>query len=571
MSASAPDETQEQQLTVAPLNRWPAIRWLQRALPFVFATLFLVLGSRDLRLPGLYGDESLQVVPAVQFLTQPVPALYEGQARTRIPLGERKLALMSMRYIGALKTLLLIPVLAVFGISVETVRLLTLSIAAGAVLGTFVFTTRVFSPSAATIATLLLVLDQSFLLRTKVDWGPNALALTCKMAALVALVWWWQRRRWPFLALGGFLLGLGLYNKSDFSWTLVALAGATVLTFYRELRRVATWASLAAFGGGFGAGAAVFLAYNLRAPLVSFRDGNPQHIAWWQPNVFWEAFQQRLGLFFDLLNGASMNYPLGLTAGMVRPFPFGTPMGIIFTGALTVAVAVAAGRWHGAPHQRALRWLLLVMGFFMLLCTLTPVGRGHHHVINIYPLPHILVGVILAEGFALGQRLGRPAARYGVLALLSLLLALLVISNLIVLQNTSRVLRATGGTGQWSDAIYALADDLRTRDPNTSVQMLDWTLQWRVAVLLEGHSDGIDEPWTFLVNPTTAPTTAARLLATPHAEYVVNLPGTVAFPMAWQALQDYATQRGYHVQVTQTYYSRNGTPVAQRVRFMPPR
>lgn len=181
--------------------------------PFLLALLFLIIATHDLALPGLYGDEAIQITPALQVVEQRSDQLFNGLPRTQVPIGERRFPLMIVRYMGALKPLLFLPIAAAAGSSIYTVRLFTLLLAALVVLATYEFTARLFSRRAAAIATLLLALDQSFILRTRVDWGPNAVALVCKMAALVALLRWWESSRRVWLGLGGFVLGLGLYNR----------------------------------------------------------------------------------------------------------------------------------------------------------------------------------------------------------------------------------------------------------------------------------------------------------------------------------------------------------------------
>ncbi len=360
-----------------------------------------------------------------------------------------------------------------------------------------------------------------------------------------------------------------MYNKADFSWVLAALIIAAALVYRRELWRALTPRNLATFAGSFAAGAGIFIAYNIRWPLISFRDGNPDRIAWWRPEVLWVNLQERAQMLFDLLNGTSMNHPIGIGPANVRPFSFGTPMGAVVIGAVLVALVIAVMPRQAAPRlQRPVRWMLLVMGLFFLCCAVTPAARGHHHVINIYPFPHILVGAVLAEGIgALAARLG-PIHRRGLRLASRLVIALLVASNLLLLANTDRMLEATGGAGRWSGSVYALADDLRERPTGVPVHIMDWSIIWRVAVLLEGRVDGLDEPWVSLTNPDTAPRTAQRLLADPRAEYVVALPGTVAFLAAWQAMQEQALRRGYTVQVIETYHQRDGTPTMQRCRFV---
>jgi len=544
------------------------------SVPFLLTALFLLVASRDLLLPGLYGDEVIQIAPALlQAFGARASGVHNGLPGSGIPLLPRRDAfpLMTIEYLGSLKTLLFIPIARLFGSSTAVIRLFTLAIAACAVFATYRFAARAFSPGAALVATLLLALDQSFILRTKVDWGPNALALACKMIALVAFVRWWQSRHAALLAVVGVVLGLGLYNKTDFAWVLLALAVATIFVYPRELRRALTPGNVAASFGGFAVGAAPFIAYNLRDPLASFRRGNPVGVRWYDPDILRAALGQRSQLLIDLLSGRSMDGQIGIPAAAVQPFPFGTPFAGVFAVALLAALVVALlpqRRASPSSFVRGVRWLLIWMGVFFACCVATPGASGHHHVLNIYPFPHILVGIMLADGAAAIDRRGGwhlPFASCGA----GIILLILVASNLALLDDTSRTLQRTGGTGRWSDAIYDIADDVRQRPADVPVYVMDWSIQWRLSTLLEGRVAGIEEPWVGLITPATAPGTAARLLANPRAEYIVALPGTVAFPTAWQTMQGDATQRGYRLEILRTYRQRDGVPTLQRCRFVP--
>ena len=93
-------------------NIW---RWL-----FVFALLvYLLAATFQLRLPGLYYDEALDAVPAMQMLLgQPL----ETQATVHIAGHEWPLMLMS--YVGSTTTYLSMIVFALFGPSVVALRLM---------------------------------------------------------------------------------------------------------------------------------------------------------------------------------------------------------------------------------------------------------------------------------------------------------------------------------------------------------------------------------------------------------------------------------------------------------------
>lgn len=552
-------------------TRW----WLTRhqcsgplAVSLCLVLLVVLLAGRDLQLPGLYGDEIIQITPLLPFIGHYLPVLFNGVPETQVTLAGRPFPLMTMHYIGSLKTMLYAPVGIAFGISTSSIRLFTIAVAALVVVLTYAFTRRVFSQPAAVLTGLLLALDASFIFRTKVDWGPNALALACKMTALLALVAWWKSRRNSLLAVGGFVAGLGLYNKSDFSWVLASLSLAAIMVYHRELREVANVRRIAILAGSFLAGASIFIWYNLRYPLIAFGDANPQHVSVWHPDVLWGNFQDRLTLLSQLLNGTSMNAELGFGPKDTGPFTFGTPMTFVFVASLLMALlVVAVGRRQHRELTRAITWLVLGIALFLLFATLTPAAFGHHHILNIYPFPQMLVAVILTEGVGCLVRFVQPlAARIARLGAIAVMLVL-VGSDLVVQRNSARAMEASGGSGRWSDSIYRLAADLRSRPPGEQVHLMDWGLMGRVAVLLDGRIQGIDEPWTALIDRATSPLEERQLLQERRSEFVVDAPGTVAFPAAWELFQTYALHHGRQERLLKVYRQRDGTPTTLVYRF----
>jgi len=540
---------------------------LRHCLPLLLPLSFLLIASHDLLLPGLYGDEVLQITPVLPAIEGGPHQAFAGVPETHVALGGHPLALMTMRYLGALKTVLFLPVAAIFGESVHAIRFFALAIAAITLLATYHFTMGIFSRRAAFVGVVLLSMDQSFILRMKVDWGPNAIAIMFKMLALVALVHWWRTRRAVFLAVGGLLLGLDLYNKSDFSYLLAALVIATGVVYCHEIRLACSGRNLLTFGGAFVAGASVFIWYNIRWPFISFRDGNPDHVKWWHPDVYWSALQERVQRFFDLLNGMSMNVVIGLRPENVRPFSFGTIMGATFVGALAISLAIVILARRGTCRlRRPLAWIVLVIGCFFLFCAATPAAFEGHHVINIYPFPHMLVGVAFTEGVVWLIRNASPLYRRGLPLVAGLVLASLIMTDVSLLRNSYTVLEMTGGVGRWSDSVYTLSEDLRQRPATMPIHIMDWGIIERVDVLLEGQIDGIDEPWPSLRDPAQGPEIAAHLLEDPRAEYVIPSPG---FSLPWLVMKEYARQHGEDVQIIKTYNQRNGIPVLQRCKFVP--
>src|ERR1051326_4169824 len=128
---------------------------------------------------------------------------------------------MALGYIGAVKTIAFIPVAALFGITPESVRVFTITIAALSLVFTYLFARRLFrSAWVAATGTVLLATDPSFVFYSRVDFGPSVFMFLFKALGLWLLLDWWRTGRGRSLLLGAFVFGLGVYDKANFLWVV---------------------------------------------------------------------------------------------------------------------------------------------------------------------------------------------------------------------------------------------------------------------------------------------------------------------------------------------------------------
>src|SRR5437867_2436779 len=78
---------------------------------------FVVLATREIRLPGLYYDELFEVVPSLAFVKGGLASNVSEIQKSVISIGGHPLALMAQPYNGGLKTILFIPVAGLFGVT----------------------------------------------------------------------------------------------------------------------------------------------------------------------------------------------------------------------------------------------------------------------------------------------------------------------------------------------------------------------------------------------------------------------------------------------------------------------
>ncbi|MSQ24048.1 MAG: hypothetical protein EXR58_05795 [Chloroflexi bacterium] len=395
-----------------------------------------------------------------------------------VEIGGRAFPIMSFPYIGALKTYLTFPLWLVFEPSPVPLRALTAALGLPGIILAWALARRVAGPTAAGIAALLLSSDPTYVLAFKHDAGPVALAFLLRTGVLLLLFAWWRSRsHWELLVAAGALAGLGLWNKLDFLWFLLALLP---LAGVLALRGRLAPGQFLAFAVPAALGAVPLLWFNWASHGATFQEivggftqTGPQLASWPPLRVVLNLvtlFPGRMGMLETLLDGSAMP-----TAILGEPPVWRS---------LAPILVLTAAAWAAIRGTTGLR-LLLGLGVAMVLAT-SAIGNTDkiHHLFNVYPLPHLLAGAMLAALLARRRPAWRAAAATAV--------AVVVGSNAFVLADYSTRLEATGGAAQWSDALYQLADSIATNHCGQTLVAVDW---------------GIDLPAEFLTNdrcPTVA-------------------------------------------------------------------
>ncbi len=466
----------------------PAGPWWSRGITpllvvwLLLSAAVLAFAARDLSVPGLYYDEAIHAGPA--------RALVENaQAQPHLP-GARQLELfgrsvpwMTMTYLGALKGLALVPVFAVFGADVATLRIATLAFGLLGLLLTLLAADRILGRPAAVAGATLLALDPSFLFLMRCDFGPVALALVFRAGVLLAAVAGWRSRRPALFFAAGLLAGLGLYHKIDFalslgsvSLALLAVRPRVAIDAWRERWRVLAPAAL-----GLLLGLAPLLPALPNAVLAATqieaatRSGPPL-----LPVL---AMTLDGSYFFRLIAAGGRVEQLA----DVAPAP-GTLLGVLLLLSF-VPLAVRAIRGDlRQPHDRGWRFVAVACALGVGGLSLLPGAQNAHHVMNVYPFPHLAVGASLAALWA-GRGAGTDrgagatrvlrAVRRGILATL---FGAALLANVQASAATWQLLAATGGRGWWSDALDRFAAEIDA-DAAPFVVSLDWGFHENLAFL----------------------------------------------------------------------------------------
>jgi hypothetical protein len=532
------------------------------AIVLVVALVFVLLAGWRVRVPGLYYDELFQETTALAFVKGGFGSQAAVLPGTQISLLGHPLPVMANSYIGAVKTIAFSPVAAVFGITPASVRFFTISVAALSLLAYAAFARVLFRNAAvAAVATALLALDPSFVFFSRVDFGPSVFMFLLKAVALWQLAVWWRTRRLSSLVLGSLALGLGVYDKANFLWIAVAIPLAALLVRAREVRARLDRRQLAFAAGAFLVGSLPLIVYNLAWPprtLVPVLHGSLHIAGGSQAGGPITQLHQRFEQLIDLLDGSTI---VGLLGGLGhRP-----PLLPILCGIAAAGILVASADRRLRERLVGARFVVFAGLLVLLASALTPGGSYAHHVLLTYPFPHLSLAVFAVELRALArERLG--AAASGALAAVAVaaVAAALAVSGATDVKLLSR-LSQTGGSGNFSDAIYDLDRYLTTNSGDDPFVAVDWGIYQNLIGLSQGRLRG-DEVWLELSRPSPDLERYRTELTSPTTRYVLHATNMTNFPRAKQRFFQVVRESGRRARLVKVLDSRDGQRVFEVYR-----
>jgi hypothetical protein len=192
--------------------------------------------------------------------------------------------------------------------------------------------------------------------------------------------------------------------------------------------------------------------------------------------------------------------------------PIRAPLGVALALAAGVLIAGRAGTFI------LLAALFITVGVFAM-----PGAVRIHHLVAVYPFPHLAVALAVTR---LSERGSRWLSATG-----AALVALLLASQLAAILGTQRVIRETGGRGWWSDALTAFAREVRDR-ADTTIASLDWGFGEQLAFLTDGPT--LVEP--FWSRDASFARSASTIFLVHPREYQL-------FPLGERALEGRAQRR----------------------------
>jgi 4-amino-4-deoxy-L-arabinose transferase-like glycosyltransferase len=508
---------------------------------------------KHLTLPGVQYDEALHAPAAIVLLKGQVD-VYGEQALT---IAGRSFPVMHMVYLGSLKSYLLAPAFYLFGINVQALRLATIFVTVMGLVFTARFAKAVFGPRTALWTTWLIATDPSLILYSRCDWGPIAIAFALRMSSLFYLWRWWNSggQLAPLIAASA-LLGLGVYDKTNFLWFVVAIGvvGLVLWQMSEKRPRVTMRNAALALGCGFVASAPLWV-LNVSRDWITFRS------AFVPGTKLGELLPGRIAALKAMLNGQATD-----------AWMFGQPLPPHYGGSGTLLLPLSAAAMIvlllAGITSRRLRLLAIpaLITVILIEIILTPRPVWVHHWITVYPFPHLAVGLMLAEAWS-GLRI-RPSWQMGAACIGWLVILTAVSFNLLTMTGYHRLMRDTGGAGQWhwSDAIYSLADGLQSRYANRPIVLMDWGFANQLFLLSAGRLKLREAFWPY-VNSSEPREELIRLVADPANVFVAHTPTNAQFPKALVALGEAARKACATPMVERHYFDRRGNPVSTLIEF----
>jgi hypothetical protein len=453
------------------------------------AGVFALLATPRLGAQGVYMDEVFQASGALACI-----------GRTPFyPLGAQwgRLPLMTMGYLGALKSLLYGQWMRLAGFDIVSWRIFGIAAVSLALLAFMWLSLPALRPRGGLAFALLFLTDTTVLLTTRHDWGPVAIALAYRLAWLGL----WLRASERGAAstaeaiLLGALPGLLLWEKLHYAIFLPAAAAMLLASPAVRVR----WRALIA-GGVLGA--LPLLLINAFFRFLSFRGVVAEHA----PRSLASFSHYAL----DMLALGAGYGARSFILGSVPPEGLGNAEAALLAAALVAAGALS---WRARRDDPRARWSLACLGAYLsqvVLLYLVPRDIWVHHWIA--PTPFQYAAVALSP---LVQR-PRPAP--------ALLLVPWLCVRLWSAGDTQRSLWKGDASGSYHPARTTIARYAAAHARDTLFVVAEWGFSLQMDVFSQGRA--------LMVEPSAAPDPRQALDAALRAAH-----DRPHYYLVWDALQ----------------------------------
>jgi hypothetical protein len=517
--------------------------------------LFFLQGAAFLSYPGLQNDEALAAAPLYRI----------SDSCAHWDIVHRQIPVMLLPYLGALKTWLYVPWFKILRPSSISIRLPGLLLAAATTGLLFLLVAKIHSRRTAWIAMLLLATDTTYLLTSCFDWGPVVLQHFLSIAGILLIVYFYQHSSIPAVAAAGFFFGLAFWDKALFAWLGVGLATATLIIFPRELFRSMQLRYIVAAAAAFCLGAAPLIVYNVTNVYPTFHSTSGFTLTEIYPKSFvlrstWEG-AALLGYLVREDTAPNPRQPsntLERASFGLRNIAGEHRRNLLDWG-LLAALASFPFLWRTRAMRVYLFCLVAIAVGWLQMAITRGAGAAAHHVVLLWPLPHILLAIAFAQVAERTGRFGR--------ALVAAFVAFLVAGNVVLTDQYYYQYVRNGAAGSWTDAIHGLSQEL-PKLPAKYVAVIDWGIIIPLDVLNRGRLPlfWAGDPFIPRRAPEIPPAVDARLLDE-QVLWVSYTAGNEQFTGVNAGLDSYAARTGYQKVSVQTFYDRNGRSIFDAFRL----
>ncbi len=565
------------------------------------STIYLMLSSYQLNLPGLHYDEAFEAVPSMQLLHgQPVTAFRSSGLR----VAGQTFPLMTQDYIGAINTYTALPFIAMFGTTPHALRLMSVLTGLITLLLAYLLTDYLtHNPKAGLSAALILAVDPTFIF-----WNRQGIFVTAVTATIgLAATYCWLHRlrtldalcgqgvqsvalsyskvplhytftystrdslttqfirepgkiRWTMA--GAFLFGLGLYAKFLFLWLIVALMGTLFLLNFNslrvDLRSLQKQEFLVAIAA-FLLGCWPLLVYNWQTGGTWLNITQNSATSYYGVNnlAFGHNLIERLNQFVILLNGSHLWYLGKPIQNFCSPLAFGL---ILFLVVIRMFLGIQVPNLKIALFP----FLVIAMLIFASIGTVSALWITHFAILMAWPTIAISVG-----GWFIQQTLPKnKVSPFTLKALTSLGLTILVMTNLASSLTYHQTLKESGGLSSHSDAIYKLSDWLAHQPlEGQQVVAMDWGLAAPITYLTNGQVVPIELFGYAWQSDSALTSRLNQFILQPNTLYLWRAPDEIIFD---RSNEFKALYRPLNLEenIENAFYERSGRPILGVTRLV---
>ena len=188
-------------------------------------------------------------------------------------------------------------------------------------------------------------------------------------------------------------------------------------------------------------------------------------------------------------------------------------------------------------------------------------GGSVHHAILLWPLPQMVIAISFA---AASRRLGRAG-----IPALAVVLAVLMVSGLLVTNEYRVLIVRNGGSRNWTDAIFRLADYLKGV-PAGSMFCEDWGIMDSLRLLSRGKLPLVvgTDPFVRPAHNDAERDFLANAISEPDHLFINHTKDFEFFEGVNDQFVKYAADAGYRREVIAVIPDSHGRPVYEVYRFV---